>query len=346
MDDHIPTSSPSTAARPRIAVLWRGDPAAPNTPAPHEARLAPVIAALDRAGFAAEGVVWFDEAAAEIEAHLAAMAGVLVWINPLAQGRDRARVDATLRTLAARGVWISTHPDVTALMGTKEVLFTTRALGWGAPDTDLYTAAGQFDARFWPRLNDGPRVLKPLRGNDGQGVMKIARDGATLTVQHAHDDSVARLTQAQVAAQVHARLAQTPLIDQPFNPNAAAGMVRCYLAQDRVVGFAEQHPRQDGPHAFAMNSAKTMHDAGVDAFADLRSAMETDWVPALQKVLGLARERLPALWDADFLYRPPHEVPAYGRFMLCEINVSCVSPFPPGAPAAVAEAVTQSLRRR
>ncbi len=335
-------SSPKHTRRPRIAVLWRGNPDAPGTPAAHEARLAPVVDALARAGFAAEGVVWFDERAGEIEADLAQMRGVLVWINPLSAGRDRAIVDAALRRIASAGVWVSTHPDVTALMGTKEVLYTTRDLGWGS-NTDLYRDASAFDARFWRHLATGPRVLKPLRGNDGQGVMKVAGEGADLVVQHAGDDRIETMTRDTLTAHVRAALERGAVIDQAFNDNAAAGMVRCYLAQDRVVGFAEQQPRRDGSDAFAMNSAKTMHGPDAPAFADLRTAMETDWVPAMQRLLNLPTPRLPALWDADFFYRAPPDT--RGRFVLCEINVSCVSPFPPAAPEAIAEAVKRSIAR-
>jgi hypothetical protein len=334
-----PASSPTNR---RIAVLWRGDPAAPHAPVGHEARLAPVVAALNARAFAAEAVVWFDERAEEIEAGLAGAAGVLVWINPLAQGRDRTIVDATLRRLAAQGTWVSTHPDVTALMGTKEVLYTTRDLGWGA-DTDLYAGTAAFDARFWPRLEAGPRVLKPLRGNDGQGVTKVTRDGDGFVVQHAGDDRIERRDRAGVAGHVGALFARGPVIDQPFNDNAAAGMVRAYVAQNRVVGFAAQQPRREGRDAFGMASAKAMHEATAPAFAGLRAALEQDWIPGLQRTLNLATGRLPVLWDADFLHRARTNDPARGRFVLCEINVSCVSPFPPAAPAAIAEAVERCL---
>jgi glutathione synthase/RimK-type ligase-like ATP-grasp enzyme len=344
MDERTASSSTDTssrAAKLRIAVLWRGNVDAPATPAPHEARLAPVIDALARAGFAAEGVVWFDERAGEIEAHLAETQGVLVWINPLAAGRDRAIVDATLRRLAAAGVWVSTHPDVTLAMGTKEVLYTTRDLGWGS-NTDLYDSEDAFEHRFWPRIEKGgARVLKPLRGNDGQGVMKVAADGHGLIVQHAGDDRIERLTRNELTAHVRSALRAGAVIDQAFNDNAAAGMVRCYLSQAAVVGFAEQAPRKAGEGAFAMNSAKTMHGRDAPAFADLRRAMETDWVPAMQKLLDLSTERLPALWDADFFYRVQSD--ARGRFVLCEINVSCVSPFPDAAPEAIAEAARRRL---
>ncbi len=339
--DERPTSS-STHARPRIAVLWRGDPAARQAPVSYEARLAPVIDALTRAGLAADGVVWFDDEADALSRRLAQAAGVLVWINPLAQGRDRTIVDAVLRRLADAGVWVSTHPDVTVRMGTKEVLYTTRDLGWGS-NTDLYKDDAAFDARFWPRLAAGPRVLKPLRGNDGQGVMKVAADGDALFVQHAGDDRIERLTRSDLSRHVRNNLRAGAVIDQAFNDNAAAGMVRCYLSQGTVVGFAEQQPRRAGQGAFGINSAKAMHKADALAFADLRRSMETDWVPAMQKILDLETARLPALWDADFFYRVPGDTRS--RFVLCEINVSCVSPFPETAPEAVAAAARRCLAR-
>ncbi|MBP6012499.1 MAG: Cj0069 family protein [Alphaproteobacteria bacterium] len=330
----------------RIAVLWRGDPAAPHVPVAHEARLTPVVEALRAAGFAAEGVVWFDDAAEATLARLAAFAGVLVWINPLADGRDRSVVDAALRELATRGVWVSAHPDVIASMGTKAVLFRTRALGWGS-DTDLYDTAAAFEARFWPRVADGAvRVLKPLRGNDGQGVVRVTADGGRFSVQHAGDDRVEMLERAALSARVREVVARAgAVIDQAFHDNLAAGMVRCYLSLDRVVGFAEQRPRREAG-AFGMNSAKTMHDADAPAFADLRRAMEMAWVPGLQRILGIGTAELPALWDADFLYRVPAEAAALGRFVLCEINASCVSPFPPGGPGAIAEAAGRFATRR
>lgn len=342
--DHNHSSSLPSALKQRVAVLWRGDPKSPDTPVAYQARLAPVIDALRAAGFGAEGMVWFDDAARDLSAQLATFAGVLVWINPLADGRDRSIVDRVLRELAVRGVWVSAHPDVIALMGTKAVLYRTRALGWGS-DTDLYETAAAFEARFWSRLSDGrARVLKPLRGNDGQGVIKVMSDGERFVVQHAGDDRLEVLERAALSVRVGEAIARAgAVVDQAFHDNLAAGMVRCYLSLDRVIGFAEQQPRR-AEGAFGMNSAKAMHDADIPAFADLRRLMEAEWVPGLQRILGIETERLPALWDADFLYRAPADAAARGRFVLCEINVSCVSPFPAAAPGAIVEAVSCSLR--
>ena len=44
--------------------------------------------------------------------------------------------------------------------------------------------------------------------------------------------------------------------------------------------------------------------------------------------VGLPRDRLPLLWDCDFLFGEP-TADGTGRFVLCEINVSSVAPFPP-----------------
>jgi len=67
-----------------------------------------------------------------VRAHLLSMDGVLVWVDPLRAGKDRSRLDPLLREVAARGVWVSAHPDVILKMGVKEVLYRTRELSWGA----------------------------------------------------------------------------------------------------------------------------------------------------------------------------------------------------------------------
>jgi hypothetical protein len=65
----------------------------------------------------------------------------------------------------------------------------------------------------------------------------------------------------------------------------------------------------------------------------------------LCEVVGLHDGDLPVLWDADFLYGPRTE-DGDDTYMLCEINVSSIIPFPPDAPAKVAGAVARRLRPR
>jgi glutathione synthase/RimK-type ligase-like ATP-grasp enzyme len=340
---------PTTSSKPsRLALMWRGNPNAPDQPASHATRLLPLVTELRKLSIEPEPLVYFDDQVEAARRQLEAVDGALVWINPLADGRDRTLVDALLREVSAKGVWVSTHPDTILKMGTKEVLYQTRTLGWGS-DTDLYDTFDAFALRFPVKLKvAGARVLKPLRGNDGQGVTKVEPAGDKVCVQAASDDSLALMPLRDFIASMRHRFDNgAHLIDQAFQPNVSAGMVRCYMTQDRVAGFSEQFPRtrDAATPAFGMNSAKTMHGADVEAFADLRKLMETDWTPGLQRIFGLDTSSLPALWDADFLYRaaPLANEP---RFVLCEINVSSVSPFPDAAAPAVASTVRRMLDRR
>jgi hypothetical protein len=51
------------------------------------------------------------------------------------------------------------------------------------------------------------------------------------------------------------------------------------------------------------------------------------------------------VWDADFLHGPEDDRGRAG-YVLCEINVSCVFPFPDEALAPLARAVRQRLAER
>lgn len=333
------------ASQIRIAVMWRGDTDAPDRPASHEAKLLPVIEALQAQGLHAKPIVYFDDRVETIERRLLGCDGILVWINPIQNGRDRATVDAMLRRLVTKGVWVSADPRTIDVMGTKEVLYATRDIGW-ALDAERYDSLEQFAKGFPDKLRTGPRVLKPRRGNDGQGVVKVkpcAQEGF-VNVQHASDDRAEKISMSQLSEVMRPIFARGEcVVDQEFNANANAGMVRCYMSLDRVVGLGIQRPRTEGDAAFGMASAKEMRPPDDAEFRILRDAMEREWVPQMQQTLDLSVERLPVLWDADFLIRAGKSRNPYA---LCEINVSCVSPFPPGAPAAVAAAAKRITSAR
>src|SRR5206468_11118943 len=135
-------------------------------------RFKAIFAALSEIGVDAEPVVYEDDICDAVRARLAALDGVLVWVNPIHEGRNRVNLDALLREVAARGVWVSAHPDVILKMGTKEVLYSTRTMGWGC-DTALYRTAEAMRAELPARLAAGPRVIKRNRGSGGQGVSKV-----------------------------------------------------------------------------------------------------------------------------------------------------------------------------
>jgi hypothetical protein len=74
--------------------------------------------------------------------------------------------------------------------------------------------------------------------------------------------------------------------------------------------------------------------------------MHQEWLPKMIATLGIDRDSLPVIWDADFLYGPKTSA-GEDTYVLCEINVSAVWPFPPaaaGTVAAAAVARSQAVR--
>ena len=77
----------------------------------------------------------------------------------------------------------------------------------------------------------------------------------------------------------------------------------------------------------------------------MRVQVESEWVPAMQSLVNVDAASLPALWDADFLFGPKRDS-GEDTYVLCEINVSSVLPFPPGTPPRLAQAVRSAVTAR
>lgn len=341
-----------TAARTsriRVALLYPGDRAARDRADPAASRLAPLFAAFSAAGITTEPAVWHDDFADEVRAQLRRVQAVLVWCNPIEGGRRRDRLDALLRDVADAGVFVSAHPDTVLRLGTKDVLFATRDLPFGS-DVHRIASLEELDAELPTRLAAGPRVLKQLRGHSGIGVWRVERvAGSTdLLVRHAQRGSAdARLDVAALRALLAPCFepeAGGCLIDQAWQPRIADGMVRAYLVGDRVAGFGHQavnalHPSgaEPGPRLY--------HGPDLPPFQALKRRLETEWVARLHARVGVRREQLPLLWDADFLPGEPTPTEPE-RWVLCEVNVSSVAPFPPSAIDPLVQAVAARLADR
>jgi hypothetical protein len=340
----------------RLALLWRGDPETRRQATPENNRWHKTFAALAAENIHAEPAVYCEEKADELRAQLLEVDGVLVWVNPIQDGRTRFALDAMLREIAARGIWVSTHPDVTQKIGVKEVLYATRHLGWGT-DTRRYSTVAQFRDEFPKSVQAaGARVVKQNRGNGGQGVWKVEATATrgTVSVLEALRGSVPR----EVALDAFMSACETYfadggcIIDQIFQARLPDGMIRCYMGLDKVVGFGHQlikaliPPPPEGPDApSAQPGPRIMHPATAPEFQALRSNMEKEWVPQMMQLFGLAREALPIIWDADFLYGPP-DAAGDDTYVLGEINVSSVFPIPDQAPAAIAQLAKERLASR
>jgi hypothetical protein len=276
---------------------------------------------------------------------------VLVWVNPIHEGRNRTHLDALLREVAARGVWVSAHPDVILKMGTKEVLHRTRMMDWGC-DTALYRNVEAMREELPSRLATGPRVIKRNRGNGGHGVWKVEllasqRNPPMVRVLDATKEASEKMALDEFVDRCVDYFEDGCVIDQPFQARLSEGVVRCYMAGDRCAGFGHQKVRAlvEAPAARA-DAGPRLYTSNTDqSFQGLRRLMEDEWTPQLIALLDIPRDDLPMIWDADFMLGPPG-VDGADSYVLGEINVSSVFPIPDEAPAEVARRVADRLRSR
>ena len=339
----------------KVAILWRGEAAARGAATPQNNRFHRVFEELSALGVDAGPAVYDEEFEGEVRAQLLAVDAVLVWVDPLHNGKTRAALDALLRDVAARGPWVSAHPDTILKMGTKEILYRTRHLCWGV-ETRLYASAAEFADEFPARLRAaGPRVLKQNRGNGGQGVWKVELlpGDDRVRVLEARRGSIP--TDTSLSAFIESCEGYFGwggcIIDQPFQPRLPDGMIRCYMAGDKVAGFGHQlvkaliPPPPEGPDSpAAQPGPRIMHGPDAAPFQVLRRQMEADWVPQMMRALGMTAAELPVIWDADFLYGP-RTPSGEDTYVLCEINASSCFAIPDEAPAAIARLTEERLRR-
>ncbi len=335
-------------AAPTVALLYPGDRAMRDRADPNESRFAALFTAFEAAGLRAEPAVWHDDFADEVLTQLRRVQAVLVWCNPIEGGRRRDRLDALLREVADAGVFVSAHPDAIERLGTKDVLVATRGLPFGS-DARRVDSLAQLAVELPGRLQRGARVLKQHHGQSGIGIWRVERaDDGQLQVRHAQRGSepeiIAMPALLDRLAAYFEPEAGGHMIDQPWQPRLADGMVRAYLVEDRVIGFGHQainalHPEvaQPGPRLY--------HGAEAAEFQPLRQRLESSWITLLRERVGLVREQLPLLWDCDFLFGDPRADDPQ-PFVLCEVNVSSVSPFPPSSIAPLVAAVRARLDAR
>jgi Domain of unknown function (DUF6815) len=333
-------------ARRTVAILSRGDAVARRDATPKSGRFVDVFEALAAVGIEGHPVIYDESFADAAREQLLAVDGVLVWVNPIQDDRNRVGLDAMLRDVASRGVWMSAHPDVILKMGTKEVLYRTRSMGWGS-DTSLYRTAAAMRAELPTRLAAGPRVIKRSRGNGGQGVWKVERlpTSSMIRVLDATKDEPEELTLDDFLHRCAEYFEGGSVIDQPFQPRLSEGVVRCYMAGDRCAGFGHHKVKAlvDSSSARAGAGPRLYTSNADPRFQRLRRLMEDEWTPQLTSLLDIARGDLPAIWDADFMLGPV-QTDRSDSYVLGEINVSSVHPYPAEAPAEIARWVADRLQ--
>jgi len=243
-------------------------------------------------------------------------------------------------------------------------------MSWGC-DTHLYATPHELREQLPHRLAEGkPRVLKQYRGNGGNGVWKVelrANDAGTFAgsdtaqappsgtrvcVRHALRGSVEEeMPLGEFLAQCEPYFTGTGrIIDQAYQERLTDGMVRCYLTGDKVAGFGHQlinalFPPLPGmaPGEAPQPGPRLYYPATMPVFQTIKAKMEVEWLPAMCQVLDIDSECLPVIWDADFLYGPK-TASGEDTYVLCEINVSSVYPFPDSALEPLARETGIRLR--
>src|SRR5215510_485970 len=353
-------------SRYRVAIVFPADPERRHETRLEDSRFARTAAALAEKGIEVEAAPYVSDAVEQLREQLMRVDGVLVWINPIVDGRDRTDLNKVLADVAASGVFVSAHPDVIAKMGTKDVLFRTRSMGWGS-DTRHYPTLAAMHKELPESLATGEaRVLKQARGHSGDGVWKVeladhagtstasgVAPQADVRVRHAKRGSVeTTMSLAAFIAQCKPYFSRGDgMIDQIYQRRLPDGMVRCYLVRDRVAGFGEQlvnalYPAEPGARA---NSApqpgpRLYYPPTRSDFQRLKDKLEQEWLDQLCDIVGVAKPQLPILWDADFLYGEK-DASGADTYVLCEINVSSVYPFPDDALGPLATETRAQIER-
>jgi hypothetical protein len=359
--------------RGRVAILYPGDYADRAKATVENNRFADLFRGFAAQGIHAEPAVYHDDFCAEVRDQLMQVDAVLVWVNPIQDGRTRSILDSMLREAVAAGIFVSAHPDIILKLGTKEVLYRTRDIGWGC-DTHLYTSLEEMSQELPLRLANGKaRVLKQYRGNGGIGVWKVQLPmNAFTSVEHGivslpQPETIVRVRHAKrgcdeeeiTLGEFFARceqyfVANGRMVDQEYQERLPEGMIRCYLVHDKVAGFGHQaiNALFPAPSGAPLTEApqpgpRLYHPPTKPEFQALKHKLEHEWVPAVQQLLQIDTESLPILWDCDFLLGPADKN-GEDTYVLCEINASSVAPYPESAVPYIvghAAARVQVVRR-
>jgi hypothetical protein len=204
-----------------------------------------------------------------------------------------------------------------------------------------------------------PRVLKQNRGNGGIGVWKVESVDPRAPTARVRIRPALRGSQESEESldEFIARCAQYfegdgRIIDQVYQPRLSDGIVRCYQVRDRLAGFGEQlinalYPAAPGaaPADAPQPGPRLYYPPTRPDFQKLKNRLESEWLPEMCRVLSIDSAELPVIWDADFMYGPK-DAAGEDTYVLCEINISSVYPFPDEALRPLAEETLRRVRAR
>jgi hypothetical protein len=332
-----------------IALMIHGEPGAAKN-ALTEEKYKKLAGHFIEEGFAIDSVLYHDSVCSKLETQLQKYAAILVWVNPIEQGNSRKLLDQMLNRLA-KFCFVSAHPDTILRIGTKELLYKIKDTEFGG-DIKLYDTFEDFKNRFFDQ-SPGIRILKQYRGNGGNGVFRVdisnKKHGKVVITHATKGDEDIQTTVEQFYTSFETYFdSGNILIDQQWNPNIVNGMVRCYLSGSKVSGFGYQEVNALFPVVngiYKKPGQRFYYSEECALFADLKNIMENNWVLQLQEITGIRADMFPVIWDADFFINKINTDKTNEKYSLCEINASCVSPFPESSiPHIVNEVKKRTLK--
>lgn len=270
---------------------------------------------------------------------------VLVWVNPVDRDIETGYFEKYLRDMKDQGKYVSSQPDAVIKIGTKKVLFELSGTRWSS-NTFLHENESTF-IELEERLNiDSFRVLKQHRGNDGIGVYKVGRVDKYYIAKEAHTnkelifnsfDDMKNFLIGNFNISIN-----NPIIETKWNNNLVNGVIRCYFCNKTVAGFGYQEINSLYPDEVTTNIKKQRfyltENCGI--FKGIRGVIETEFIDDILVNLEIDQSTLPLIWDADFFINDL----AKNDIELCEINASCVSPFPPSAIKYIHKEIEKNLK--
>jgi glutathione synthase/RimK-type ligase-like ATP-grasp enzyme len=332
----------------KVGLMWHGDREARDSTVLDTSRFAPLGEELSKQGLSGEAVIYNDDFLDEVRILLLGLDAVQVWVNPIVDGRNLSKLDALLREVALKGVRIFTHPDTILRMGTKQVLVDTKEMSWGSEISE-YMSLADLENRLPARLVQGPRVLKQMRGHSGGGIWKVEQaNNGMIKLRHAQRGCVEEIvTLAEVLNRMSPYFEDgAKMIEQAYQPRLTEGITRVYMVGTKVGGFGHQAINAlfpaIGHEGSPTPGPRLYYPPNQAEFQSIGKKMETDWVSELVERLGMNQSELPLLWDADF-FLGPKDSRGNDTYVLCEINVSCVTPYPEWANPLIAATLKEKL---
>lgn len=332
-----------------IALLIFGEPGSTRN-ALTEEKYKKLAAHFLEKGFEVDSVLYHDSVSGKLAKELLKYNAILVWVNPIEQQGDRKVLDALLAQLSSRGCFVSAHPGTILKLGTKEILYKVKDAEFGN-DVNLYNSFKEFKNHFLKEVT-GVRILKQYRGNGGDGVYKVdftdLKNNKVIVTHAKNGNEEIPMTLDDFFLRFESYFNNgSMLIDQKWNPNIINGMVRCYLSGSRVTGFGYQeinalYPIING--IYKKPGQRFYYTENCGLFKDLKEIMENKWVSQLQKLTDISNQELPVIWDADFFINKINSENAAEKYSLCEINASCVSPFPESSIPYIVDTVKEKIK--